>query len=134
MLAALATVGSAAAALLGTLPGSHWLRLALAALIMLITVRAVLEQSFGLNRAALSRVVLQSDGSWRLQFAGSAALTLRRLTSGARIGHWWFLHWGAAWVVVTPRAVGEQDWRRLSARLRDAGGVAERARNASTGG
>jgi hypothetical protein len=134
VLAALAIVGSAAALLTATVPGSPALRIGLAALVTLITMRAVLEQGFGHSRAALARAELLADGSWRLQLGGSATSALRTLTSGTRLGRWWFLHWGTVWAVVTPSAVGESDWRRLTGRLKNAAGAAARARNASSRG
>ncbi len=132
VLAALAVVGSAAAAFVVMIPGSSGLRLALVALVTLIALRAVLEQRFGHSRAALSRADLQADGSWRLWFGGSQVTVLRQLTSGMRIGRWWFLHWGTAWAVVTPTTVGERDWRRLTGRLKDSAGARPRVPNASS--
>ena len=134
VLAALAMAGAAAALFAATAPGSPGLRIGLAALVTLIAMRAVLEQAFGRSRAALTRAELLADGSWRLQMGGSATPVLRTLTSGARLGRWWFLHWGTAWAVVTPRTVGESRWRRLTGRLKHAAGAASRARNASRRG
>ncbi len=134
VLAALAFAGSAAALLVATVPGSTALRIGLAALVTLITLRAVLEQGFGHSRAALARAELLADGSWRLQMSGSTTPVLRALTSGTRLGRWWFLYWGTAWAVVTPRTLGESHWRRLTGRLQHAAGAASRARNASSRG
>jgi hypothetical protein len=134
VLAVLAIVGSAAALLVAIVPASTALRIGLAALVTLITLRAVLEQGFGRSRAALARAELLADGFWRLQLTGSRTSALRTLTSGTRLGRWWFLYWGTAWAVVTPRTVGESDWRRLTGRLKHAAGAASRARNASSRG
>ncbi len=134
VLAALACAGAAAALFITTVPGSPALRIGLAALVTLITLRAMLEQGFGYSRAALARAELLADGSWRLQLSGSRTSELRTLTSGTRLGRWWFLHWGTAWAVVTPRTVGESDWRRLTGRLKHAAAAASRARNASSRG
>ena len=134
VLAALAVMGSAAALIVVSVPGSPALRTGLAALVTLIALRAVLEQGFGRSRVALQRAELLADGSWLLQTGCSTTPVRRRLTSGTRLGRWWFLRWGSAWAVVTPRTVGESDWRRLTGRLRHAAGAASRARNASRRG
>jgi hypothetical protein len=93
----------------------------LTVLVFATALRAIRSQCFGKVPTALRRLVLMESGDWLLEFSDGHRQHARHRAASARLGAWWFLHWQGTWAVVTARGIGEDPWRRLTARLREHG-------------
>ena len=131
VIAAIAAIGLAAAAGTVLAPFGSALRAALVLLILTICSQAAAQQCFGGRRHARRSLSLAGAGHWRLEFAGAWPCETGHVLSSMRIGRWWFVRWPEGWAVLSPRVVGERDWRRLSALLRDRSRAGAWARTAS---
>jgi hypothetical protein len=124
VIAALASVGLGGAVAFGFAPLTLSMRVGFCAIVVLAALKAIVQQLFGHHRDALRRAVLLTDGSWQLEYAVGRRGTGRLSSASSRVGRWWFLHWkghglAGSWAVITPRAIGEGNWRRLTTRLND---------------
>ena len=132
VIAVLAAFGLLAVSVVAFMPLDAGVRAGLALIAGFVTIRAMGEQRLGRGRRALRSLVLAADGEWALEFGDGRRLTTRHLSSTARLGRWWFLNWPGAWAVVTASGIGERDWRRLTARLRDLAATRTGLRTASS--
>jgi hypothetical protein len=129
-----ALFGALAMATIAWTPVAASVRVALVLLVAGVTGEAIRAQRFGRHRRALRRLIIEGDCSWLLEFSDGRRRTAGLLASTSRIGSWWFLHWPGAWAIVTPRGIGELEWRRLTARLRDRPVAVRSLRSASSHG
>jgi hypothetical protein len=90
------------------------------ALTLLVVAWAMRAQGFDRRQSRPGRLRVQGE-AWMLLLPDGrgTAIALRRRTG--RLGRWWFIHWAGGWAVMTQHSIGMHDWRRLTARLRDAG-------------
>jgi hypothetical protein len=132
VIGSLALFGALAMATIAWAPFAVSVRTTLSVAVALVIGRAIRTQLFGRDRRALRRLIARSDCSWLLEFSNGHRRAVRHLAATAHVGRWWFLHWPGAWAIVTPRTVGEREWRRLTARLRDQAANAGIPRTASS--
>jgi hypothetical protein len=121
VIGALGSLAALAAASILCAPVPLALAVGLAALIVLIHLRALRSQCFGRAPTALRRLALTAEGDWLLEFGDGRRQRAPHRATSARLGGWLFLHWPGGWAVVTVHNVGEDPWRRLTARLREHG-------------
>jgi hypothetical protein len=132
VIAAIAVLAATAVIAIMFAPFAIALRATLGFLAVVVASGAAAEQRFGSNARALRRLSLAGVCQWRLEYGDGPPREACHLDSSICIGRWWFLRWpGGAWAVLSPRVIGERDWRRLSARLRDHARAVASTRNAS---